>query len=397
MSLMPVSAVKARILDGVNPLGSELVSIYEAETRILAADLTARLTQPPFRASAMDGYAVRAADIGTIPARLRVVGRSAAGHGFTGKVGSREAVRIFTGAPVPEGADTVVIQENVEAGPEDAVTILEGGKSGQFVRPLGYDFREGEVLLRAGTRLGSRHLMLAAAMNYAEVPVRRKPVIALLANGDELVRPGTAPNPDQIVSSIPPSMKAAISAWGGDAAILEIAADTKDSIAARADAASGADVLLTIGGASVGEHDLVRGVLEERGARFEVLKAAMRPGKPVMFGFMGKQKVLSLPGNPVSAIICARVFLKPLINAFLGLDTSEQLQEKPLARALEANGAREHYMRAVTSVGDAVTPIADQDSSLIYAFANADCLIIRPVNAAPLPQGALVSVMPLDF
>jgi len=397
MTLMTVSAVKARILYGVTPLGSEVVSIYEAETRILAADLTARLTQPPFRASAMDGYAVRAADIGTIPARLRVVGRSAAGHGFTGKVGPKEAVRIFTGAPVPEGADTVVIQENVEAGAEDAVTILEGAKSGQFVRPLGYDFRKGDVLLRAGTRLGSRHLMLAAAMNYPEVPVRRKPVIAVLANGDELVRPGTKPSPDQIVSSIPAGMKAAISAWGGETQVLEIAADTKESIAARAEAASGADVLLTIGGASVGEHDLVRGVLEERGARFEVLKAAMRPGKPVMFGFIGMQRVLSLPGNPVSAIICARVFLKPLINAFLGLDPSEPFQEKPLACAVEANGSREHYMRGVTSAGEAVTPIADQDSSLMYAFANADCIIIRPVNAAPLPAGALVPVMPLDF
>ncbi len=396
MTLMTVAAAKARILNGVEALAGETVSLYEAQGRVLAESLKAGLTQPPFGASAMDGYAVRTADVARVPVSLKVIGSSAAGHGFAGKVGPMEAVRIFTGAPLPEGAGTIVIQENTQAGPADAVAILEGAPEGKHIRRRGYDFEEGEVLLPAGTRLGSRHLMLAAAMNHAAVAVRRKPVIAVLANGDELVPPGSAPKASQIISSIPAGMKAAIEAWGGEALLLELARDTKESIAARAAAGERADVLLTIGGASVGEHDLVRSALEERGARFEVLKAAMRPGKPVMFGFMGTQRVLSLPGNPASAIICARVFLKPLILALLGLDTAEPVRQLPLAHAIAANGEREHYMRAVIA-GATVAPIADQDSSLMKAFATSDCLLVRPVQAPPLTAGAPVPILSLDF
>ncbi len=396
MSLMTVSAAKARILNGVLPLSSEAVPVYEARGRVLAEDLKAKLTQPPFDASAMDGYAVRAADAGTIPVRLRVTGVSAAGHGFGGTVGAGEAVRIFTGAPLPEGADTVVIQENTKVEAADTVTILEGANLGKNVRLRGYDFEAGGVLLAAGSKLGSRHLMLIAAMNHAAVPVRRKPVIAVLANGDELVPPGCVPQPGQIVSSIPAGLKAAIESWGGVALVPPIARDTKESIAAQTAAANSADVIVTIGGASVGDHDLVRSTLEGKGARFEVLKAALRPGKPVMFGFLGAQRVLSLPGNPGSAMICARVFLKPLMDALLGLGPNEPIRQMPLGRAIEANGEREHYMRA-TSAGGTVTPIADQDSSLVNAFACADCLIIRPVNAPALPEGAPVPILPLDF
>ncbi len=396
MTLMTVAAAKARILDGVEPLQSETVSIYEAGGRVLAEDLKAGLTQPPFDASAMDGYAVRASDVATAPVTLKVIGSSAAGHGFAGRIGPGEAVRIFTGAPLPEGAGTIVIQENTQAGPSDAVTILERAPEGKHIRPRGYDFKMGEVLIPSGTKLGSRHLMLAAAMNHPAVPVRRKPVVAVLANGDELVPPGQMPRASQIVSSIPAGMKAAIEAWGGEALILDIAKDTKESIAAQADAGERASILLTIGGASVGEHDLVRSTLEGMGARFEVLKAAMRPGKPVMFGFLGTQRVLSLPGNPASAMICARVFLKPLICALLGLEPHEPLPQMPLSHAIEANGEREHYMRAVIS-GGTVAPIADQDSSLMYAFANSDCLLIRPVNAPSLAAGELVPVISLDF
>ncbi|MFZ0572332.1 MAG: molybdopterin molybdotransferase MoeA [Rhodomicrobium sp.] len=275
MTLMTVAGVKARILNGVKALGGETVSLYEAGNRVLAEDLKARLTQPPFDASAMDGYAVRTGDVASVPVSLKVIGSSAAGHGFAGKVGPMEAVRIFTGAPLPEDAGTIVIQENTQAALAGEIAILEGAPEGKHIRPRGYDFKEGEALLPAGTRLGSRHLMLAAAMNHASVAVRRKPVIAVLANGDELVSPGSAPKACQIVSSIPAGMKAAIEAWGGEALLLELAKDTKESIAARAAAGERADVLLTIGGASVGEHDLVRSALEERGARFEVLKAAM--------------------------------------------------------------------------------------------------------------------------
>ncbi len=393
--LTPVAEVQTRIVSGVAPLEGEAVSIFDARGRVLAADLKATLTQPPFPASAMDGYAVRAADIAAIPARLRIAGRSAAGHGFDGEFGAGEAVRIFTGAPVPAGADTIVIQENARAlGGE--VEVLEGAPPGQFVRPRGYDFSQGEVLLAAGTALGARQLMLAAAMNHATVAVTRKPVVAVLANGDELIEPGGALRPGQIVSSIPAGMKAAIEAWGGEALLLDLARDDKDSIAARAAAARGADVLLTIGGASVGEHDLVRAALEGEGARFEVLKVAMRPGKPVMFGFLGRQRVLSLPGNPASALICARVFLKPLLDRLLGRAPADGRRLAPLAAGAAANGEREHYMRA--RLGPAgVEPIADQDSSLMAAFASADCLLVRPAKAPALKKGELAHVIPLDF
>ncbi len=396
MTLVPVADVQARIVRGVEPLPAETISIYEASGRTLAEDLRATLTQPPFAASAMDGYAVRAADIETVPACLKVIGRSAAGHGFAGEVGPREAVRIFTGAPVPPGTDTIVIQENAKAAREGEVEILEGAPFGLHVRPRGYDFTEGDVLLAAGTKLGSRQLMLAAAMNHASVTVRKKPVVAVLANGDELVPPGTSPGAGQIVSSIPAGMKAAIEAWGGDALLLDLARDTKESLAACVAGARSADVLLTIGGASVGEHDLVRGALEGEGAEFQVLRVAMRPGKPVMFGFLGAQRVISLPGNPASAIICARVFLKPLLDRLLGCIPAQDMNEMPLSVPIEANGEREHYMRAKLTPGG-VAPIADQDSSLMNAFANADCLLVRPTKAPALPAGALVPVIPLDF
>jgi len=396
VALMTVAQARARILDGVQPLPGESVSIYEASGRVLAEGLKANLTQPPFDASAMDGYAVRAADVAAAPVSLKVIGTSAAGHGFGGKVGPDEAVRIFTGAPLPEGADTIVIQEDTKPEPPDGVSILAGSPEGRHIRRRGFDFSEANVALDAGTRLGGRHLMLAAAMNHATLPVRRKPVIALLANGDELVLPGETPKASQIVSSIPAGLKAAAEAWGGQAMVLDIAKDTRESIAAQVDAAPDADVLVTIGGASVGEHDLVRGTLEAKGACFEVFKAAMRPGKPVMYGFLGKQRVLNLPGNPASAAVCARIYLKPLIAALLGLPTDEPVRELPLACPIEANGEREHYLRAIAS-GGTVAPLPDQDSSLMSAFARANCLLVRPINAPPLPAGALVPIMSLDF
>jgi molybdopterin molybdotransferase len=396
MALMSVAEAQARILDGVTPLNTELVTITEASGRVLASDLAAKLTQPPFNASAMDGYAVRAADVAAAPARLRLAGAAAAGHAFTGSVGAGEAVRIFTGAPVPEGADTIVIQENTSTGAAGTVEILEAAKAGRHVRPLGYDFREGEILLKSGARLQSRHLMLAAAMNHAEVPVRRRPVVAVLATGDELVRPGEAPKPDQIISSVPAALNAALQAWGAEAMLLDIARDTQESLSAQIEKAKGADILLTIGGASVGELDLVHGALKGMGARFDVLKVAMRPGKPLMFGFKGPQRVLSLPGNPVSAVICARVFLKPLLDRLLGVAGDNRAIEKPLACAVEPNGEREHYMRARIIEG-AVAPLSNQDSSLMRAFLSADCLAVRPAYAPALPEGALVPVLPLDF
>jgi len=396
MTLMPVAEAQAAIVRGVEPLDAETVSIFEAAGRILAQNLSAKLTQPPFAASAMDGYAVRRADIASLPSHLKVIGKSVAGHGFVGEVRAGEAVRIFTGAPVPAGADTVVIQENTKAADNGAVEILESVPLGQHIRRRGYDFSEGDTLLASGMELASRELMLAAAMNNATVAVRRRPIIAVLANGDELVPPGQSPGLGQIISSIPAGMKAAIAAWGGESLLLDIAQDSKESLAARVRDAQGADVLLTIGGASVGEHDLVRGALEDMGARFEVLKVAMRPGKPVMFGFLDKQRILSMPGNPASAIICARVFLKPLLDRFLGRARRDEPRIVRLAVPLDANGEREHYMRAKLSE-DGLAPIGDQDSSLMSVFANADCLLVRPARGPALPAGALVRVIPLDF
>ena len=396
MTLMPVAEAQAAIVRGVEPLDAETVSIFEAAGRILAQDLSAKLTQPPFAASAMDGYAVRRADIASLPPCLKVIGRSVAGHGFEGEVRAGEAVRIFTGAPVPAGADTIVIQENTKATDDGAVEILESAPLGQHIRPRGYDFSEGDTLLASGMELASRQLMLAAAMNNATVAVRRRPIIAILANGDELVLPGQSPASGQIISSIPAGMKAAIAAWGGESLLLDLAQDSKESLAARVRDAQEADVLLTIGGASVGEHDLVRGTLEDMGARFEVMKVAMRPGKPVMFGFLDKQRILSMPGNPASAIICARVFLKPLLDRFLGRARRDEPRTVRLAVPLDANGEREHYMRAKLS-DDGVAPIGDQDSSLMSVFANADCLLVRPDRGPALPAGALVRVIPLDF
>ncbi len=396
MTLVPVAEARAAVVSGVEPLDAETVSIFEAAGRVLAQGLRAKLTQPPFAASAMDGYAVRAADLASIPACLEVIGKSAAGHGFKGEVGAGEAVRIFTGAPVPVGADTIVIQENTKAAGKGTVEILEPASLGEYVRPQGYDFAEGEILLAAGIELQSRQLMLAAAMNHATVPVRRKPIVAVLANGDELVQPGQSPAADQIISSIPAGMKAAITAWGGDPLLLDLARDSKASLAASIRDAEKADVLLTIGGASVGEHDLIRGTFEDMGARFEVLRVAMRPGKPAMFGFLGNQRILGMPGNPASAIVCARVFLKPLLDRLLGRSHRDNPRPVRLAVPVEANGEREHYMRAQLSE-DGVAPIGDQDSSLMNAFARADCLLVRPANGPALRAGTLVPVIALDF
>jgi molybdopterin molybdotransferase len=395
MTLMPVAEAQALIVSGVEPLDAEHVPIFEAAGRVLAEDLKAKLTQPPFDSSAMDGYAVRAADAASVPVRLKVIGCSAAGGGFAGGVGPGQAVRIFTGAPVPAGTDAIVIQEDTAPAGDDEVDILQGARPGRHIRLRGCDFSEGEVLLAAGTELRSRQLMLAASMNHAAVPVTRKPVVAILANGDELVEPGEALGEGQIVSSIPAGVKAAIEAWGGKALLPGLARDARESLAARIREASAADILLTIGGASVGEHDLVRATLEEMGATFKVLKAAIRPGKPVMSGVLGEQRVLSLPGNPVSAFVCARVFLKPMLDSLLGRAHSLEIMA-PLAAPVEANGEREHYIRATLSA-NGVTPIAEQDSSVVSALASADCFLVRPVKSPALPAGARVPVLPLDF
>ncbi len=399
MALLSVAEALARVTRDLAPLEAERVALAAADGRILAENLAARLTQPPFDASAMDGYAVRAADVAALPVTLRVAGQSLAGAGYRGRLGPREAVRIFTGAPVPLGADLIVIQENTEARP-GSVTVKDAS-GGPHIRPRGQDFAEGEVLLTAGTRLGPRALMLAAAMNHAELPVRRKPRVALLATGNEVVPPGSQLAADQIVSSVPYGLAALIARRGGEAMPLGIASDDPDSIVTLARTGSAADILVTIGGASVGEYDLVASALKSEGLELDFWKIAMRPGKPLIFGRMGNQRLLGLPGNPVSALVCAHVFLVPMLDALLGLaEEAHASPEAVLGVALPANGPREHYMRASSEWREdgvrVVTPLRSQDSSLVAALAQADCLIVRAVDAPALPAGARVRIMPLD-
>jgi molybdopterin molybdotransferase len=397
--LLPVADALARILASATPTAVEPVPLLAATGRVLAAPLAARLTQPPFDASAMDGYAVRAADLTTIPARLRVIGSSAAGHAFAGTVAAGEAARIFTGAPMPAGADTVVIQENTGRD-GDTVVIRQAAAAGANVRRRGFDFAEGTVLIEGNRRLTARDVALAASMGHGVLPVRRRPVIALIATGDELVEPGTVPAKDQIVSSVPYGLAGLIAAAGGEARHLGIARDRIDDIARLLDGAAGADVIVTIGGASVGDHDLVQRALVERGAVLDFWKIAMRPGKPMMFGRLGTSRVLGLPGNPVSAHLCARVFLTPLIRALLGEPAEPSAGIRyPLAEPIGANGPRQHYLRARLVDTDGrrhVAPMPSQDSSLGAALARADCLIVQPPDAPALPPGAEVDVLPLD-
>jgi molybdopterin molybdotransferase len=399
---LSVDEALAQILAGAAPLPSETIAIETARGRILATNLAARLTQPPFDASAMDGYAVRAADMAKLPATLSVIGESAAGHPFDGHVAAGQAVRIFTGAPVPAGADAIVIQENTER-QGDGVLVRSGTVDFDHIRRRGFDFTAGAPLLDAGRKLGPRELSLAAAMGHGRVAVHRKPRVAVLSTGDELVMPGETPAAGQIVSSNHLGVAALAEIAGADVIQLGIARDTRESLSAHVERAAGADILVTIGGASVGDHDLVAPVLEGRGMKLAFWKIAMRPGKPLMYGRLGPMRVVGLPGNPVSALVCMRVFVLPLIDALAGVspaaDTSAATARA--AVALAPNGPRQHYMRATLKRGADgtldVTPVRSQDSSLLSPLAIADCLLIRPPNGPAVPPGATVPILRLDF
>jgi molybdopterin molybdotransferase len=397
--VLSVDDALARVLQGIEPLEAETVPLADAHGRVLAADLSAKLTQPPFDGSAMDGYAVRAADVASLPATLDVVGEAAAGARFAGVLGHGQAVRIFTGAPVPDGADTIVIQEDTEE--SGGGVVVKAAAPGRHIRPRGQDFREGELLLKQGTRLGARGLMLAAAMNHAEVPVRRKPQVAILATGDEVVPPGSALSPDEIVSSVGYGVSAIVESQGGEAVDLGIAKDDAESIAMLAGTGAGADILVTIGGASVGERDLVANALKGKGLKLDFAKVAMRPGKPMLFGWLGTQRVLVVPGNPVGALICAYVFLVPMLRGLLGVRGGDQpVVDAMLGEDLAANGPRQHYLRATSAWREdgtrIVQPLPAQDSSLVAALARADCLIVRDPNAAAAPEGTRVRILPFS-
>lgn len=396
---LSVAEALARVLDGIEPTAAERIDIADAHGRTLATTLAAKLTQPPFAASAMDGYAVRAADVASLPARLEVIGEAAAGHPFAGSVGAGEAARIFTGAPLPDGSDAVVIQENTKAG-DGWVEIIAGEIDPGHVRPRGFDFAEGQELLAAGRRFGPRELSLAAAMGHGAVDVRRAPVVAILATGDELVAPGTTPGPGQIVCSNHLGVAALMRAAGAKPRLLGVAHDTSESLAAHIEAAADADVLITIGGASVGDHDLVGPVLQSRGMALDFWTIDMRPGKPLMHGRLGRQRVLGLPGNPVSSLICTRLFAVPLVEAMLGRCSSTVLEPAITAAPIERNSHRAHYMRAEVVAGPGglvATPARSQDSSLLSPLAVANAFIVRPPHAPAAAAGARVEIMRLDF
>ncbi|SCZ57423.1 molybdopterin molybdotransferase [Epibacterium ulvae] len=374
--MIPVSEALDNLLSLISTTEIEEVPLVQAAGRVLARDLKARRTQPPFSASAMDGYAVNKAEVER-HAMFKVIGESAAGHGFQGRVGAGQAVRIFTGAPVPEGASFVVIQEDVSRS-GDLITITDPPGDNDNIRPAGGDFIAGEVVT-APRVLGSADIALLASMNIATVPVRKRPDIALISTGDELVMPGDTPGPDQIIASNTFGLKALLDDLGAKARILPIARDTIPALTAAFDLAKGADLIVTIGGASVGDHDLVAPVAAKMGMEQSFYKVAMRPGKPLMAGRMGASAMVGLPGNPVSAMVCGHVFLAPMVRIMLGLSHKPAVQQARLAAPLSANGPRMHYMRARFEDGQ-ITAFERQDSSLLSVLAQANALLIRPPN-----------------
>lgn len=388
--MISVDAALQKLFSLVTVLPSESVPLAQAAGRVLASDQTAKRNQPPFAASAMDGYAVQSRDA-RAGATLQVIGESAAGRRFDGTLASGQAVRIFTGAPVPDGADHVVIQEDVTRD-DNMITFRQEVGLSTNIRPAGIDFTIGQRA-SAPRLLRPADIALLAAMNIPSVPVVRRPDIALISTGDELVMPGQNPGPDQIIASNTFGLKALLESHGASVRILPIARDNEASLKTVFDLASSADVIVTIGGASVGDHDLVGKVAQDIGMQREFYKVAMRPGKPLMAGKLGHQAMIGLPGNPVSAMVCGHVFLLPVIRAMLGLGQcpAPRLRTR-LAADLPANGPREHYMRA--HINDQQLQVFDdQDSSLLSVLAQANALLVCPPDQPALPAGTIVDYL----
>jgi molybdopterin molybdotransferase len=394
-AMMTVEEALARVIaSGAPPLEEETVALEQAYGRVLVRDLKALRTQPPFPNSAMDGYALRAADTTQAPASLTVIGESAAGRAFEGAVGPGEAVRIFTGAPMPAGADSIVIQEDVER-EDKRIRLSVAAPPGDNLRQAGMDFREGESLIPAGRRLSPRDVALAAAANHTKLVVRRRARVAILATGDELVAPGGSLGPAQIIASNNFAVAGVVEAYGGVAVDLGIAVDEVAAMKAAVGRArdAKADVLVTLGGASVGDYDLVQKALVSSGMELGFWRIAMRPGKPLMHGRLGATRILGLPGNPTSSMVCSILFLRPLLRALHGESDpgADPSQTGRLAVDLPANGIRQDYMRASLSHGaDGIlvaTPASSQDSSLVKTMASADGLIVRTPHAEPAKAG----------
>jgi molybdopterin molybdotransferase len=402
MALMPVAEALQKVLAGATPLPPEDASLSDAHGRVLAADLSALRTQPPANVSAMDGYAVHGEDVAAVPARLRVIGEVAAGRPFGGTVGREEAARIFTGGVVPPGADTVVIQEATERHGE-TVVVTSATAQGRNVRVAGLDFQAGDVLLPHGHRLTSRSLALAAAMNHATVPVHRRPKVAVLATGDELVAPGSPTGPGQIVYSNGYALGSLIRQEGADLLDLGVVADHLGATVAAISRARrwGADVLVTTGGASVGEYDLVQQALKSLGLELAFWKVALRPGKPLLSGRIADMRVLGLPGNPVSAYVCTLLFVVPLVRRLSGRsDLTLPTESAVLGTDLPENDERTDYMRASIENRDGITvatPFSVQDSSMLRSLAKADGLVIREPFAPAARAGSLCSFLKLGL
>jgi molybdopterin molybdotransferase len=393
LKLLAVDEARARMLARTPLTAVEAVALKDAAGRVLAEDVVARRDQPPFPASAMDGWAVRSSDA---PGSLRIVGESAAGNGYAGAVGAGEAVRIFTGAAMPLGCDAIVIQEEAER--RDGEVVVPAVAAGAYVRPAGGDFRAGAVLVAAGTRLDPWRLALAASAGRADVTVRARPSVAVIATGEEIVTAPDQPGPFQIYDSAAPGLVAMAQGWGADARALRPVGDDLDAMVEALRAAP-ADLIVTIGGASVGDHDLVRAAGETLGLILDVASVNVRPGKPTFFGVLPDgRRLLGLPGNPASAFVCAELFLRPMVSQAQGQAWTPPAITARLEADLPANGPREHWMRAKLAYVDGgvtAAPWRDQDSSLVTVFAAADALLKRSAGAPAAVAGDVVEVWPL--
>ncbi len=389
--MISVAEALDRLFALASPLEVETVPLAEGAGRVLAEDVQSRMTQPPFASSAMDGYAVRNAEAQP-GMSLKVIGESAAGDRHDGALGPGEAVRIFTGAPVPEGADAILIQEDADRN-GDTITVRDNRDTATYIRPAGGDFTKGDRLT-APHRLSPVDLSLLASMNIPEIPVTRRPVVALIATGNELVMPGETPSPDQIIASNSFALKALLEALGAECRMLPIAKDTPESLRQVLDLSAGADLIVTLGGASVGDYDIVQDVAVERGLEVDFYKVAMQPGKPLMAGKIGGVPMVGLPGNPVSTIVCGHVFLRPMLDVMLGLPARPLPREVGmLGEDIGPNGVREQYLRAVGTLTDAgwqIVPFKRQDSSLLSVLSQANVLMVRKPNDPALETGTAV-------
>ncbi|HUD62601.1 MAG TPA: gephyrin-like molybdotransferase Glp [Acetobacteraceae bacterium] len=397
--MISVEEARDRILAALHPTPGEVVALADAWNRVTAMPITARLTQPPADVSAMDGYALRAVD-GNLGATLKVIGSAPAGHPFSGKVGPGQAVRLFTGSFVPHGADAILLQEDATATGTD-VRVNEAVAAGRHIRRSGQDFAAGDTVVPAARRLTARDIGLAAAGNHPWLTVHRRPRVAILATGDEIAMPGEPIPPGGIVSSNSHALAALVRAAGGQPVVLPVAADTREAVAAAADAVHGMDILVTTGGASVGDHDLVIESLKTRGLELDFWQIAMRPGKPLLFGKLGPVAVLGLPGNPVSALVCSILFLLPALSRMSGLPAGPPPTIQAFAgAALRANDHRADHLRATVTIDPngriIATPFPVQDSAMLRRLALADALILRAPNAPALPEGNEITVIRLD-